>query len=110
MKAKTKQFADTLLADPKISATQAYLKTHQTIHAPTAAANASKLLRKTTVQIYMNEHVKIAVNRIVDIAKNGKDEVAIRAAQDILNRVHGQAKTTQENIVSGTVKVENDST
>lgn len=106
MKPKTKQFADTLLNDPKISATQAYIKTHKTVNPNTAKVNASKLLTKTNVQIYMDEHVKIAVERIVDIAKNGDDAVAIRAAQDILNRVHGQAiQKTESNVTRTNITV-----
>ena len=60
MKPKTKDFINTLVSQPKISATDAYLQTHQTTNRASARANASKLLAKTNVQIYLDEQVDAA--------------------------------------------------
>lgn len=93
MKPKTKAFADKLLADPKISPTQAYLDTHQTTNRTTATVEASKNLRKPNVRIYMNKHIKMAGTNIVDMAsdKTIKAETRLKANQDILDRTVGKA-------------------
>jgi hypothetical protein len=98
MKPKTKAFADKLLSDPKISATQAYLETHETTNRPTAGNEAYKMLRKPSVQIYLKKHEDLAKETIVKIMTNGnfKPDTRIKAAQDILDRNLGKATTRSE--------------
>lgn len=100
MKPKTQRFADRLLKDPKISATQAYLDTHETTNKATARSNASILLSKPSVQIYLKSHVTQATHKVVELIHSEKDDIALRAAQDILDRTHGKpiARTNNLNI------------
>lgn len=102
MKSKTKAFADQLLANPKLSNTEAYIRTHQTTNRKSASVSASKLLAKPSVGIYMAEHVSRARRRIVDLVNNaGKEDVQLRAAQDILDRTHGKATQRLEQHATG---------
>lgn len=94
MKPKTKEFADKVLSDPKISNTQAYIDTHQTNDRNSAKANASKLLAKANVKIYMKKHEQMAKNKIVSLLSS-KDETALKAAQDILDRNFGKSVQRQ---------------
>lgn len=91
---KQKAFADTLLANPKQPAAQAAKAVYNVSTPKAAAAIASENLAKPSIQIYLDKHVSLAKARIVSIAKSGKDETAIRAAQDILDREYG--KPTQQ--------------
>lgn len=102
MKPKTKAFADELLAHPKLSNTEAYMRTHQTTNRRSASVSASRLLATPSVSIYLANHVDAATKRIVDLVDNaGREEVQLRAAQDILDRVHGKARQKAEMSVSG---------
>lgn len=102
MKPKTKAFADTLLANPKISNTEAYMRTHKTTNRRSASVSASKLLATPSVSIYLAKHVDAARMRRVQLVDNAsKEEVQLRAAQDILDRVHGKATQKAEMSVSG---------
>ena len=102
MKPKTKAFADELLANPKISNTEAYMRTHPTTNRRSASVSASKLLATPSVSIYLARHVDAARERIVQLVDSaGKEEVQLRAAQDILDRTHGKAAQRIEQSVSG---------
>lgn len=97
MKSKTKAFADELLANPKLSNTEAYLRTHQTTNRKSASVSAAKLLAKPSVAIYLDQHVSRARQRIVSLVDNaGKEDVQLRAAQDILDRNFGKATQRAE--------------
>lgn len=112
MKRRTKAFADHVINNPEESATKAYLATHETSNRAAAAVEASKLLSKPSVMIYMNEHLALAKGRIVDIVRDGKDEHALRAAQDILDREYGKATQrveTRSEVVSINIKISPDS-
>lgn len=92
MKQKTKAFADELLANPKLSQTEAYIRTHSTTNRKSASVSASKLLAKPSVSIYMEEHVSRARQRIVSLVDSAtKEDIQLRASQDILDRMHGKA-------------------
>lgn len=98
MKAKTKAFVNELLADPKLSNTEAYMRTHQTTNRKSASVSASKLLAKPSVSIYLEQQVSKARQRIVHLVNNSnKEDIQLRAAQDILDRSYGKA--TQRNEV-----------
>jgi hypothetical protein len=97
MKTKTKEFVDELLLNPKLSHTEAYLRTHQTTNRKSASVGAARLLSKPSVAIYLEKHVSKARQRIVDLVDNaGKEDVQLRAAQDILDRVYGKATQRAE--------------
>jgi len=110
MKPKTKAFVNELLANPKLSSTEAYLRTHATTNRNTAKANASKLLTNNNVSIYMAEHVSKAQKRIVSLVDNAsKEDVQLRASQDILDRNYGKARQQIE-LSSKTVHINIDLT
>ena len=102
MKTKTKAFADELLAHPKLSNTEAYLRTHQTTNRRSASVSASRLLATPSVSIYLDKHVNSARKRIVQLLDGaGKEEVQLRAAQDILDRSFGKATQRTEGLTTG---------
>ncbi len=90
MKPKTKAFADALLADPKKSATTAYLETHETNNRATAKVEASKLLTKPNVQLYLDKHIDKARNRVVELVDSEKEQIALQASESILDRALGK--------------------
>lgn len=90
MKPKTKKFLNQLIYNPKISATQAYLDTHNTTNRASARASASKLLATPNVQLYMQEHVFKARDRIIELIDSSKEEVALRASESVLDRQLGK--------------------
>ena len=104
MKRRTKAFADKLISEPKISATQAYLDTHETDNPRSAAVRASELLTKSNVQLYMDSHIDNAKSRIASLVDDAeKDDIKLRAAQDILDRTHGKAVQRSEVQMTGVV-------
>jgi len=100
LKPKSKQVLDIIAQNPKISATDAYLRVHKTENRSTAADNAYQLLRKPSAQIYMEKHVSKATNTIVDLMDSEKDDIRLRASVDVLDRIHGKA--TQRTEVTST--------
>jgi phage terminase small subunit len=92
---KQKAFADTLLNNPKISGTQAALQTYGKPDKPATYGTAQQLaydnLMKPNIQIYMEEHVDKAKNKIVTLVNSDREEIALNASKDILDRVHGKA-------------------
>jgi phage terminase small subunit len=88
---KQKAFADELLSNPKLSATKAALRTYNTVDRSTASVIATENLAKPSIQIYMDEHVDRAKNRIVTLVESDREEIALNASKDILDRVHGKA-------------------
>ncbi|MFO0920052.1 MAG: hypothetical protein U0451_00060 [Candidatus Saccharimonadales bacterium] len=91
MKAKSKEFINVLLTNPKISNTEAYMRTHGTTNRKSASVSASKLLAKPSASIYIAKHVEMATNRISTLVNNAKkEETQLRAAQDILDRTYGK--------------------
>ena len=103
IKPKTKAMADKLLSDPKTSATQAYIDTHKTTNRNTAKVNSTRLLQKPEVKIYMQQHITLARNKIVELATTAsKEDTQLKASQDILDRAIGKAiqktETTNTNL------------
>jgi hypothetical protein len=102
VKNKTKAFVNELLANPKLSNTEAYIRTHQTTNRKSASVSASRLLAKPSVSIYLEKHTSNARKRVVDLVDNaGKEDVQLRAAQDILDRSFGKATQRAEVVASG---------
>lgn len=92
---KQKAFADTLINNPKLSATQAALQTYGEPNKPTTYQTAQQIahnnLTKPNVQLYLQEHVDKAKYRVLTLVDSDKDEIALRASQDILDRSVGKA-------------------
>lgn len=94
---KQKAFADELIAHPKQSATKAYLATHETTSYNGAAVEASRTLKKPNVQLYLDTHIDKAKNRVVQLIDSDKEEIALRAADSVLDRALGKATQRVEN-------------
>lgn len=101
LKPKSIATLDEIIANPKQSNTDAYIKTHPTVNRNSARATVAELLAKPSAQIYLQKHVSLAKEKIVSLTRDGKDEVAIRAAQDILDREYGKAKQSVEMHTTG---------
>ena len=94
---KQKAFADTLLNNPKMSATKAALATYGTDKDYVAKNIASENLTKPNIQLYLDEHINKAKNRIVTLIDSEKEEIALRASDSVLDRSLGKATQRTEN-------------
>jgi len=92
LRPKSKATLDELIANPKISQVDAYLKHHKTTSRPTARAHAARLTAKDNSKIYTAAHVGIAKKNIVHMASDNSVQPATRlkANQDILDRNEGK--------------------
>lgn len=96
---KQKAFADHLISHPKESATKAALATYGTkgpISPETAKNIASENLTKPNVLIYLEKADSLAQLRITELVSSAKEDIALRASQDVLDRIHGKAVTRAE--------------
>jgi hypothetical protein len=91
LKPKSIAVLDEIVNNPKISATDAYLKHHKTTNKRTATVNANKLLTKTDAQVYLNKHINKAKNRVVQLIDSDKEEIAFRASEAVMDRALGKA-------------------
>jgi len=102
---KQKAFADTLLANPKMSATQAAHLTYNSINKKTSSVIATENLAKPSIQVYLEKHADTALQDNIEIAKYAKEygmtgdkqgasyaSVAMNINKDILDRTYGKAK------------------
>lgn len=101
LKPKSIQVLDKLLADPKISQTDAYAEVHSTSNRQTARTNAHKLVKSTSAQIYLQKHIDKAQKRIVELISTDKEDIALRASQDVMDRAHGKATQRVEQHKTG---------
>lgn len=91
IKPKTRQLVDNLIANPKLTQTQAYIDLHKTENRKTAAIAASKLLQKPSVQIYRDSAISKAKRRIVSLVDSNNESIALKASDSILDRSLGKA-------------------
>jgi len=74
------------------------MEIHPSASPITASTNANVLFNKPESQVYLEEHVNKAINRIVGLVDSEKEEIALRASQDIVDRNRGKAiQTVQQN-------------
>lgn len=104
-----KKLVDELISNKKLSATEAYIRTHTTNNRAAAAVEASKALKKPNVAIYMDSAVRKAKERIVTLVDSENESIAIKASQDIIDRTEGKATQRNETLVK-TVEVKLDLT
>ncbi len=98
---KQKAFVDEILNDPKISATQAALKTYDVNNDVTAASVGYENLRKPQILQYLADHAKDAEMTVIEHMHQRKDKrLSFDAAKDVLDRTHGRA--TQRTEVTST--------
>lgn len=106
MKPKTKAFVDKLIANPKLSATTAYLETHETDKRSSARVNASQLLAQPNVHAYLASKSEIAEKSLYEVLKTSKKHkesvhwmrLSKDTANDILDRTHGKALSRTNNV------------
>jgi hypothetical protein len=101
LKDKSKQVLDIIASNPKINNTDAYLAVHKTDNRVSAATNAYKLLQKPEAQIYLEKHIQRAKNRVVQLVDSEKEEIALRAADSLLDRALGKATQRVEQTTTG---------
>lgn len=98
---KQKAFADELLANPKLSATQAALRTYGKPDKPTTFKTASVIaaenLDKPSVRLYLNQHIEKAKNRVIELIDSEKEDIALRASDSVLDRALGKPTQRVEN-------------
>ena len=103
---KTKDFANLLIRNPKMSQTEAYLATHATTKRLTATTNARQLLAKPSVQIYLKKHEDRAKRVILEVMDNSAKRknnpqhatIAHKAAESILDRNLGKPVIKTNNL------------
>lgn len=102
MTGKQKAFADALIADPKTTlkqaASQAYGHTGNL-----AEVTGYQNIRKPQIVAYLDKHAEKAKNKIVQLVDSEKEDIALRASVDIMDRVHGKATQRIEQHTTGVV-------
>lgn len=88
---KQKAFADELINNPKQSNASAIMKTYNTTDTATASQMALENLNKPNIQLYLNQHVDKAKTRVVELVDSKREDIALRASQDILDRNLGKS-------------------
>lgn len=90
-----------MLKHPEISQTEAYLRHHNTNNRHTARHAVSELVAKPAAQIYLQEHINKAKQRVVTLVDSEKEDIALRASDSILDRALGKAtqRTEQQTTV-----------
>ena len=97
LKPRTIAFIEEMIDNPKLSQTQAYLNTHKTTNPNSARASASQLLATPNVLIYTNNIENKAKKKIASLIDSDKEEIALKASQDILDRNIGKPVQKQVN-------------
>ena len=97
IKPKTKELIDLMNDEPKLSATEAYIRTHGTDNRNTASNAVSKLLQKPSVIGYKDSAVKKAKRRVIELVDSSNESIALKAADSIIDRTEGKAIQKTEN-------------
>lgn len=96
MKPKTKAFLDKLLSDPKIDRNKAWMETHNTNNPRSAAATAAEVLARPSSQLYLQQHIDKAKERIVSLVDSNREDIALKASESILDRELGKPIVKQQ--------------
>lgn len=94
LKKNSKDTLDIIAGQTKRNAKAAYKATHPDASDATASVNVAQLLKKPEAQIYLEEHVQKASNKIVELIDSDKPDIALRASTDVLDRNRGKAVST----------------
>lgn len=97
LRRKTKLFLDKVIENPKMSAADAYIATHETNNKAAAAVHATRLLHKPSARVYLEKHSKLAKRKIVELVGSNREEIALKASIDIMDRTYGKAVQRSEN-------------
>lgn len=96
LKRNSIQILDIIAGQEAQNATAAYKLVHPAANDNTARANSYKLMAKPEAQIYLQKHIDKARSKIVSLVDSQKENIALLASQDILDREHGKARQTTE--------------
>lgn len=92
-----KDYADIKLSNPNMALVdvvkQAYPNAKDSNYASTIAAINEK---NNSIQIYTNEQISKAKKKIVELIDSEREDIALRASVDVLDREHGKAIQKQE--------------
>lgn len=91
LKRNSKKVLDIIASQPVRNATQAYKQVYPNATDVTARNNASQLLKKSTAQIYLQEHINKAKSTIVDLLDSESEQIRLKSADSILDRELGKS-------------------
>jgi len=92
LKRNSKATLDIYLQQRKKNMTEAYLQTHPNASRETAQVRGSELLNSPAGIIYTEQQENKAKLTITALMDSEKDDIKLRAAQDILDRNTGKAR------------------
>lgn len=96
LKPNTVKMLELMESEKGISQTEAYIRTHRTNNRHAASVEASKLLAKPSVRIYSQASLTKAKRRVVQLVQSSNEGIALKAAQDIIDRQEGKAVQKNE--------------
>ena len=91
LKRNSKKVLDIIAAQPVRNATQAYKQVYPNATDVTARNNASQLLKKSTAQIYLQQHIDKAKRTVVDLLDSESEQIRLKSADSILDRELGKS-------------------
>jgi len=98
---KQKAFADEYIRDTKAPNSDIVKRTYNITDTHTASQMARQNLNKPEIQLYIQEHINKAKEKIVELVDSDKEEIAFRASVDILDRTTGKAIQRTEQVSTG---------
>ncbi len=93
---KQKAWADTYIANPKAPLTDIARQTYNVTEASTASEISRQNLKKPEIQIYLESHIDKAKSRIIQLIDSDREDIALRASQDVIDRTHGKPTQIQQ--------------
>jgi hypothetical protein len=107
MTGKQKAFADILIANPTLPKKEAIKRVYNVTSERASEVMASENLRKPAIMEYLRDHAQEAETTLHEVMQYSKEQgkeqpayaaVAVSAAKDVLDRVHGKATQRTENV------------
>lgn len=93
---KQKAWADTYIVDKKAPLTDIARQTYNVTDSKVAHDISRQNLENPRIQVYLEQHVDKAREKIVSLISSDKEEIALRASQDVIDRTHGKATQRTE--------------
>lgn len=93
---KQKAWADTLISQPKAPLTDIARQTYNVTDSKVAHDISRQNLENPRIQLYLEQDINRAKEKIVSLLNAEKEEIQLRSAQDILDRTHGKATQRTE--------------
>jgi hypothetical protein len=103
LKHNSKKVLDIIAGQTKQNATQAYREVHPTASDITARVNSYKLMDKPSAQIYLQQHINKAKEKVVELIDSPKEQIALQASESVLDRALGKATQRTEVQTTGVI-------